>query len=74
MRYMVVSEQEPDGGYVAGIPTLPAGDPIPTEVGKEFAEVEVAGRTGYFEEAAKFSYRGDLRFSKVRSSTDPNDR
>ena len=69
MRYTVVLEQEPDGGYVASVPTLPgcisqgdtkpealsnireaielyledcrdAGDPIPTEAGKEFIEVE----------------------------------
>jgi len=71
MRYTVVLEQGPDGGYVFSVPTLPgcvsqgdtraealanireaielylkdcrdAGDPIPTEVGKEFVEVEAA--------------------------------
>ena len=69
MRYTVVLEQEPDGGYVVSVPALPecisqgdtrsdalanireamalyiedcrdAGDPIPTEAGKEFVEVE----------------------------------
>jgi len=69
MRYTVVLEQEPDGGYVASVPALPGcvsqgdtraeavanireaielyiedcratGDPIPTEAGKEFVEVE----------------------------------
>jgi predicted RNase H-like HicB family nuclease len=69
MRYTVGLEQEPDGGYVASVPTLPgclsqgdtragalanireaidvyledcrqAGDPVPTEAGKEFVEVE----------------------------------
>ncbi len=69
MRYTVVLEREPDGGYVASVPALPgcvsqgddrsealvnirqaielyvedcraAGDPIPTEAGKEFVEVE----------------------------------
>ena len=71
MRYTVVLEQEPDGGYVASVPALPgcvsqgdtrqqtmdnireaielyvedcrdAGDPVPTESGKEFVEVEAA--------------------------------
>jgi len=71
MRYTVVLEQEPDGGYVASVPALPgcvsqgddrnqalenireaidlyiedcreAGDPVPTEAGKEFVEVEAA--------------------------------
>jgi predicted RNase H-like HicB family nuclease len=69
MRYTVVLEQEPDGGYVANVPALPgcvsqgdtraealtnireaievyledcreASDPVPTEAGKEFVEVE----------------------------------
>ena len=68
MRYTVVLEEEPDGGYVATVPALPgcvsqgdsrdealvnireaielyvedcqaAGDPVPTEAGKEFVEV-----------------------------------
>lgn len=71
MRYTVVLEREPDGGYVASVPALPgcvtqgdsradalanvreaitlyiedcrdAGDPIPTEDGREFVEVEAA--------------------------------
>lgn len=71
MRYTVVLEREPDGGYVASVPALPgcvsqgddreealanireaielyiedcrdAGDPIPTEAGREFVEVEAA--------------------------------
>ena len=71
MRYTVVLEQEPDGGYVVSVPALPgcvsqgdtrtealsdireaiepyvadcldAGDPVPTEAGKEFVEVEAA--------------------------------
>ena len=71
MRYTVVLEQEPDGGFVASVPALPgcvsqgdtrteavanireaielyiedcraAGDPVPTEVGKEFVEVDAA--------------------------------
>jgi len=71
MRYTVVLEKEPDGGYVVIVPALPgcvsqgdsraealanireaiglyiedcrdAGDPIPTEAGKEFVEVEAA--------------------------------
>ena len=71
MRYTVVLEQDPDGGYVASVPALAgcvsqgdsrtealanireaieayvedcrdAGDPVPTEAGKEFVEVEAA--------------------------------
>ncbi len=71
MRYTVVLDQEPDGGYVATVPALPgcvsqgdsraealsnvreaievyledcreAGDPTPTEAGKEFVEVDAA--------------------------------
>jgi predicted RNase H-like HicB family nuclease len=71
VRYTVVLEQEPDGGYVVSVPALAgcvsqgdtrtealanireaialyvedcrdAGDPIPTEAGKEFVEVEAA--------------------------------
>jgi predicted RNase H-like HicB family nuclease len=71
MRYTVVLEEEPDGGYVVSVPALPgcisqgvtrsealanireaielyikdcraAGDPVPTEAGKEFVEVEAA--------------------------------
>jgi predicted RNase H-like HicB family nuclease len=71
MRYTVVLEREPDGGYIASVPTLPgcvsqgddrdqalsnireaielyiedcreAGDPVPTEAGKEFVEIEAA--------------------------------
>lgn len=71
MRYTVVLEREPDGGYVVSVPALPgcvtqgdtradalanareaitlyledcrdAGDPIPTEAGREFVEVEAA--------------------------------
>ena len=71
MRFTVVLEQEPDGGYVASVPALPGcvsqgdtraesltnireaielyvddcretGDPIPTEAGKEFVDVEAA--------------------------------
>lgn len=71
MRYTVLLEQEPDGGYVVSVPALPgcvsqgdtriealanireaidlyledcraAGDPIPTEAGKEFLEIEAA--------------------------------
>ena len=71
MRYTVILEREPDGGYVASVPALPgcvsqgdtrddalanikeaidlyvedcreAGDPIPTEAGKEFIEVDAA--------------------------------
>jgi predicted RNase H-like HicB family nuclease len=73
MRFTVVLEQEPDGGYVASVPTLPgcvsqgdsraeslsnireaielylddcraAGDPIPTEAGKEFVDVEASSQ------------------------------
>lgn len=69
MRFTVVIEQEPDGGFVVNVPALPgcvsqadtrneaisnireaielyledcrdAGDPLPTEVGKEFVEIE----------------------------------
>jgi len=71
MRYTVILEREPDGGYVASIPALPgcvsqgdnreqamsnikeaaelylqdcrdAGDPVPTEAGREFVEVDAA--------------------------------
>ena len=71
MRYTVILERDPDGGYVATVPALPgcvsqgdsrdealanikeaidlyiedcrdAGDPIPTEAGKEFIEVDAA--------------------------------
>lgn len=71
MRYTVILEREPDGGYVASVPALPgcvsqgdsrddaltnikeaidvyiedcrdAGDPVPTEAGKEFIEVDAA--------------------------------
>ena len=71
MRYTVVLEREPDGGYVVSVPALPgcvsqgedraealnnireaielyledcrdAGDPIPTEAGREFVEIEAA--------------------------------
>jgi predicted RNase H-like HicB family nuclease len=71
MRYTVVLEQEPDGGFIVSVPALPgcisqgdtrnealtnigeaialyiqdcrdAGDPVPTEAGKEFVEVEAA--------------------------------
>jgi predicted RNase H-like HicB family nuclease len=71
MRYTVVLEEEPDGGYVASVPVLPgcvtqgdsradalanireaialyledcraAGDPVPTEAGTEFVEIEPA--------------------------------
>ena len=71
MRYTVILERDPDGGYVASVPALPgcvsqgetrdealaniteaaelyiedcrdAGDPIPTEVGREFIEVGAA--------------------------------
>ena len=71
MRFTVVLEQEPDGGYVASVPALPgcvsqgdtreeslsnireaielyvddcraSGDPIPTEAGKEFVDVDAA--------------------------------
>ena len=69
MRYTVLLEQEPDGGYVASVPALPGcvsqgdtrdaaladireaievylndcrevGDPVPTETGREFVEIE----------------------------------
>jgi predicted RNase H-like HicB family nuclease len=68
MRYTVILEQEPDGGYVATVPALPgcvsqgdtrdeamknireatdlyiedciaAGDPVPTEAGREYFEI-----------------------------------
>ena len=71
MRYTVVLEQEPDGGFVATVPVLPgcvsqgdtreealqnireaidlyiedcaaSGNPIPTEAGKIFIDVEAA--------------------------------
>ncbi len=71
MRYTVILEEEPDGGYIAIVPALPgcvsqgdcraqalsnireaielyiedckaAGDPVPTEAGKEFIEVNAA--------------------------------
>ena len=71
MKYTVVLEQEPDGGYVVSVPALPgcisqggtrsealvhireaielyledcrdAGDPVPTEAGKEFVEIDAA--------------------------------
>jgi predicted RNase H-like HicB family nuclease len=71
MRYTVVLEREPDGGYVASVPALPgcvsqgddrgqalhnireaieiyvqdcreAGDPIPTDAGTEFVEIDAA--------------------------------
>ena len=71
MRYTVILEREPDGGYVVTVPALPgcvsqgdsredalanikeaidlyiedcrdAGDPVPTEAGKEFIEVDAA--------------------------------
>jgi predicted RNase H-like HicB family nuclease len=71
VRYTVVLEQEPDGGYVVSVPALAgcvsqgdsreealanireaiqlyvddcraAGDPIPTDAGKEIVEVEAA--------------------------------
>ena len=69
MRYTVLLEQEPDGGFVAVVPSLPgcvsqgdtkaealsnvreaaelyiedciaAGDPVPTEAGREFIELQ----------------------------------
>lgn len=69
MRYTVILEQEPDGGYVATVPALPgcvsqgetrdevlrnireaadlyiedciaAGDPVPTEAGREYFELK----------------------------------
>ena len=71
MRYTVILEKEPDGGYVVSVPALPgcvsegdsreeamanireaiqlyvddcraAGDPVPTEAGKEIVEIEAA--------------------------------
>lgn len=71
MRYTVILEREPDGGYVASVPALPgcvsqgdtraealanikeaaelyvedcraAGDPVPTDAGKEYIEVDAA--------------------------------
>jgi predicted RNase H-like HicB family nuclease len=42
MRYTLVLEQEPDGGYVASVPPLPgcvSQGPVPTEVGKAFVEL-----------------------------------
>ncbi len=71
MRYTVVLEKDPDGGFVASVPVLPgcntqgdtrdealanireaveayiedcraAGEPIPTEDGKEFVEIGAA--------------------------------
>jgi len=68
MRYTVILQREPDGGYVATVPALPgcesqgdsreevmanireaadlyiedciaAGDPVPTEAGKEYFEL-----------------------------------
>jgi predicted RNase H-like HicB family nuclease len=68
MRYTVILEEGPDGGYSASVPALPgcrsqgdtrdetlanireaivealceAGEPFPTEAGKEFVEVEAA--------------------------------
>ncbi len=73
MRYTVILEQEPDGGYVASVPVLPgcvsqgdtrdevlknirvaadlyiedclaAGDPVPTEAGREFFELQTGTR------------------------------
>ena len=73
MRYTVVLEQEPDGGYVASVPALPgcvsqgdtreealanireaadlyiedciaAGDPVPTEKGREYVELKTGTR------------------------------
>lgn len=72
MRFTVVLEQEPDGGYVAKVPALPgcvsqgdtreevlrnireaaelyvedclaAGDPVPTEAGREYIDLQAAG-------------------------------
>lgn len=69
MRFTVVLEQEPDGGYVAKVPALPgcvsqgdtreevlsnireaaelyvedclaAGDPVPTEAGREYIDLQ----------------------------------
>jgi predicted RNase H-like HicB family nuclease len=71
MRYTVILEKEPDGGFVVSVPALPgcvsqgdsreeallnireaialyledcreAGEPVPTEAGKEFIEIEAA--------------------------------
>ncbi len=71
MRYTVILEKEPDGGYVVSVPALPgcvsqgdsreealanireaiqlyvddcraAGDPVPTEAGREIVEIEAA--------------------------------
>ena len=71
MRYTVILEREPDGGYVASVPALPgcvsqgdtrdealanikeaaelyvedcraAGDPVPTDAGKEYIDVDAA--------------------------------
>ena len=71
MRYTVVVEVEPDGGFVVSVPVLPgcvsegdsraealanireaislyladcqdSGEPVPTEAGKEFIEIEAA--------------------------------
>jgi predicted RNase H-like HicB family nuclease len=73
VRYTVILEQEPDGGYVASVPALPgcvsqghtrdevlknireaadlyiedclaAGDPVPTEAGREFFELQTGTR------------------------------
>jgi len=73
MRYTVILEREPDGGYVATVPALPgcvsqgdtrdeairnireaadlyiedcvaAGDPVPTEAGKEYVELTTGTR------------------------------
>lgn len=89
MRYTIVLEQEPDGGYVGSVPALPgcvsqgdnrtvtlsnireaielyvedcrdACDPVPTEVGKEFVEVEAADAGG-FHGAAFGAAMGDDR-------------
>ncbi len=71
MRYTVVLEREPDGGFVASVPALPgcisqgddrsdvlanireaielyvedcreSGNPVPTEAGREFVEIDAA--------------------------------
>jgi predicted RNase H-like HicB family nuclease len=73
VRYTVILEQEPDGGYVASVPALPgcvsqgdtrdevmknireaadlyiedciaAGDPVPTEAGREYFELQTGTR------------------------------
>jgi predicted RNase H-like HicB family nuclease len=73
VRYTVILEQEPDGGYVASVPALPgcvsqgdtrdevlknireaadlyiedciaAGDPVPTEAGREYFEFQTGTR------------------------------